>query len=146
MIRDPKDIRDTGLLKYYRLTRKWACKQYNITEPELELLMFLHAERRFTAKKFKDGEYLLSWDKNRWLRLRKQGWISVWREGDNKYNKAWIYTTSRKCNEMLNRIYSILLGREDIPSGSHNAFYQNKTYTDKVMNKSIDDMIKDKNR
>ena len=44
---------------------------------------------------------------------------------------------------MITRIYNILLGYEDIPISEKNVFYKNKTYTDKVFNKAIDDMLKD---
>jgi hypothetical protein len=47
---------------------------------------------------------------------------------------------------MINRIYKILLGEEDIPIKESSVFYKNKSYSDKVMNKAIDDMIKDKER
>ena len=40
----------------------------------------------------------------------------------------------------------MLLGEEDLPTSERSVFYNNKTYTDKVFNKSIDDMIKDKDR
>jgi hypothetical protein len=43
-------------------------------------------------------------------------------------------------------MYRILLGEEDVPTGERNVFYKNKTYTDKVFNKAVDDMIKDNNR
>jgi hypothetical protein len=33
-----------------------------------------------------------------------------------------------------------------MPISDRSIFYKNKTYTDKVFNKAIDDMIKDKNR
>lgn len=47
---------------------------------------------------------------------------------------------------MITRIYKVLLGEEDLPIGSRSKFYKNKSYTDKVYNKAIDDMIKDKDR
>ena len=47
---------------------------------------------------------------------------------------------------MISRIYRILLGDEDLPISERSIFYKNKSYTDKVYNKAIDDMIKDKNR
>jgi len=40
----------------------------------------------------------------------------------------------------------VLLGEEDLPTSERSVFYNNKSYTDKVFNKSIDDMIKDKDR
>lgn len=47
---------------------------------------------------------------------------------------------------MISRIYRILLGEEDVPTTEKNVFYKNKTYTDKVFNKALDDMIKDPER
>ena len=38
MIRDAKDLKELGLLKYYRLVRKWACKTYGLNDADLELL------------------------------------------------------------------------------------------------------------
>jgi len=39
-----------------------------------------------------------------------------------------------------------LLGEEDPPFTERNIFNKNKSYTDKVMIKALDDMIKDKDR
>ena len=47
---------------------------------------------------------------------------------------------------MISRIYRILLGEEDLPTSDRSIFYNNKSYTYKVYNKAIDDMIKDKDR
>ena len=47
---------------------------------------------------------------------------------------------------MISRIYRILLGEEDLPTSSRSKFFNNRSYTDKVYNKAIDDMIKDKTR
>ena len=47
---------------------------------------------------------------------------------------------------MISRIYRILLGEEDLPTSERSVFYKNNSYTDKVYNKAIDDMIKDKDR
>jgi len=39
-----------------------------------------------------------------------------------------------------------MLGQEDMPTSQRSTFYKNKSYTDKVYNKAIDDMIHDKER
>jgi len=88
----------------------------------------------------------MSWDKKRWERLRKEGWIDVWRNRNGTTIKYSIFHTSFKCKRMITRIYNILLGYEDIPIKESNIFYKNKTYTDKVFNKAIDDMLKDTER
>ena len=140
------DIRDINLFKYYRLVRKWACKTYNLKDADLELLIYLDCKSRFTRNNFIDGSYTYSWDKNRWERLRREGWIEVWRHRNRTTIKYSIYKTSFKSSQLISRIYRILLGEEDIPTSERNVFYNNKSYTDKVFNKSIDDMIKDKDR
>ena len=140
------DIRELQLFKYYRLVRKWACKTYNLKDADLELLIYLDCKSRFTRNNFIEGVYTYSWDKNRWERLRREGWIDVWRERNRTTMKYAVYKTSFKCNHMISRIYRILLGEEDIPVTIKNPYYNNKSYTDKVMNKAIDDMIKDKDR
>ena len=141
-----EDLRDLKILKYYRLTRRWACRQYGIKDADLELLIYLDCKGLFTREDFINGVYTYTWDKHRWERLRKDGWIDVWRERNRKESKYAIFKTSMKTKLMINRIYKILLGEEDIPVTESNVFYKNKSYSDKVMNKAIDDMIKDKER
>jgi hypothetical protein len=143
---EASDIRDMNLLKYYRLIRKWACKTYNLKDADLELLIYLDCKNRFTRNDFIDGEYTYSWDKDRWERLRRDGWIEVWRHRNRTTIKYSIFQTSQKCKRLISRMYRIMLGQEDLPTSERSVFYKNKTYTDKVYNKAIDDMIKDTER
>ena len=143
---EANDIRELNLLKYYRLIRKWACKTYNLKDADLELLIYLDCKSRFTRNEFISGAYTYSWDKNRWERLRKAGWIDVWRHRNRTTIKYSIYKTSFKCSQLISRIYRIMLGQEDLPTSERSVFYKNKSYSDKVFNKAIDDMIKDKDR
>ena len=143
---EAQDLRDLKILKYYRLVRKWACKTYELTDSDLELLIYLDCKDRFTRNDFIDGTYTYSWDKNRWERLRQKGWIEVWRHRNRTTIKYSIFKTSFKYSQLISRIYRILLGEEDLPTSERSVFYNNKSYTDKVYNKSIDDMIKDIDR
>ena len=139
-------LRDIKLFKYYRLVRKWACKTYNITDADLELLIYLDCKGRFTRQDFINGVYTMSWDKSRWEKLRRNDWIEVWRHRNRTTIKYSIYKTSFKCSQLISRIYRILLGEEDLPTSERSIFFNNQSYTDKVYNKAIDDMIKDKDR
>ena len=141
-----QDLREIKLLKYYRLVRKWACKTNNILDADLELLIYLDCKGKFTRNDFIDGVYTYSWDKARWERLRRDGWIDTWRHRNRTTIKYSIFKTSFKCSQLISRIYRILLGEEDLPTSERSVFYNNKSYTDKVYNKSINDMIKDKER
>jgi len=140
------DLKDAGILKYYRVVRKWARRTYDLKEADIELLIYLDSLNYFTRNQFIQGEYIYSWDKHRWERLRREGWISVWRERNRRDAKYAVYTSSFKCKQMIARIYKILAGEEDLPTSERNIFYKNKSYTDKVFNKAIDDMIKDPDR
>ena len=143
---DASDLREMQLFKYYRLVRKWACKTYKLTDAELELLIYLDCKQRFTRQEFIDGTYTLSWNKQRWDKLRSKGWIEVWRHRNRTTIKFSIFKTSFKCSQLISRMYRVLLGQEDLPTSERNIFFKNKSYTDKVYNKAIDDMIKDKDR
>ena len=140
------DLREIQLFKYYRLVRKWACKTYGLNDADLELLVYLDCKSRFTRNDFINGTYTYSWDKNRWERLRNEGWIEVWRHRNRTTIKYSIFKTSFKCSQLISRIYRILLGEEDLPTSERNKFFNNQSYTDKVYNKATDDMIKDNER
>jgi len=142
----PKDLQTMNLLKYYRLIRRWACKTYNLKDADLELLIYLDCKKLFTRNDFINGVYTYSWDKNRWERLRRNGWIDVFKERNRTTSKYAVYKTSNKCKLLIKRIYRIMLAEEDMPTSERSTFYKNKTYTDKVFNKAIDDMINDKER
>ena len=141
-----QDIRDMNLFKYYRLVRRWACKTYNLKDADLELLVYLDCKKLFTRNDFINGTYTYSWDKNRWERLRREGWIDVFKERNRTTSKFAVYKVSHKGINLIMRMYIILLGQEDMPTSQRSTFYKNKSYTDKVYNKAIDDMIHDKER
>jgi len=140
------DLRELNIFKYYRLVRKWACKTYNLKDADLELLIYLDCKGKFTRQEFIDGVYTMSWDKNRWERLKREGWIETWRHRNRTSIKYSIFKTSFKCSQLITRIYRILLAEEDLPTSERSIFYKNNSYTDKVFNKAIDDMLKDNTR
>lgn len=139
-------MKDAHVLKYYRIVRKWAAKQNDLQDADVELLIYLSHLGRFTRNDFINGVYAYSWDKHRWNKLRQAGWIDTWRHRNRTTIKYSIFKASFKANHLVSRIYRIIAAEEDIPMSEQNVFYNNKTYTDKVMNKCIDDMIKDPER
>jgi len=143
---EANDLKELNLLKYYRIIRKWACKTYNLKDADIELLIDLDCKVHFTRNDFIEGVYTYSWDKNRWERLRREGWIDVFKERNRTTSKFAVYKTSFKCQNLIKRIYRIMLAQEDLPTSQRSIFYNNKSYTDKVYNKAIDDMINDKTR
>lgn len=133
-------------MKHYRIIRKWACRNNNLNDADLELLIYLDCMDMFRKKDFEDGAYSYSWDNRRWNRLLKQGWIVVWRHRNRTTQKYHIYKTSIKCKHLIKRIYRMMLGKEDIPTSDSNSIIRGNTYTDKVLTKAIYNVNKDKYR
>ena len=50
---ESSNLKNIGLLKHYRIIRKWACKTNKIQEADLELLIYLDAIDFFTKNDFK---------------------------------------------------------------------------------------------
>jgi hypothetical protein len=140
-----QDLKDFGLLKHWRTVRLALVKQNNLTSSsDLELIVYLESLKRFTLKDFKSGVYTYSWDKKRWQRLIRDGWIKVWRARNRTTQKYNVYKVTFKASQMVSRMYRLLLGEEDLPTSEKSKYYKNKRYSSRVMNKAIDDMIKDK--
>ena len=141
------DIKDLNLLKHYRLIRKWACRNNNLNDTDLELLIYFDCMDLFTKQDFKIGSYAYSWDNRRWNKMIKNNWIVVWRNRNRTTQKYNIYKVSFKCRQLIARMYRIMLGEEDVPTSKRrNSIMHGKTYTDKVLITAIKNVNKDKNR
>ena len=141
------DIKDLNLFKHYRIVRKCACKNNNLNDADLELLIYLDCMDLFSKQDFLTGSYSYSWDNRRWNRLLKEGWIEVWRERNRTTQKYNIYKVSFQCKQLILRMYRIILGEEDIPTSTRrNKIMKGQNYTDKVLITSINNVNKDKNR
>jgi DNA-binding PadR family transcriptional regulator len=118
-------------LKYWRVVRYYVKKKYNITQAELEMLLFLRSEKYFSKDNFDEFDELLSWNKNRFEKLRKEGWIDSFRKKDGK--RRAMYQLSYKAQRMITSVYKKLEGEEIPESKSSNPlFLEGANYTDKV--------------
>tara|TARA_R100000781_G_C4051046_1_gene117565 strand:+ start:273 stop:719 length:447 start_codon:yes stop_codon:yes gene_type:complete len=144
---DAGDLKDLNLFKHYRIIRKWACKNNDLNDADLELLIYLDCIDMFTKHDFEMGSYSYSWDNKRWNKLLKNNWIIVWRKRNRTTQKYNIYKVSFKCKQLINKIYKIILGYEDIPTSERrNIIMRKDTYTNKVLRTSIYNVNNDINR
>ena len=137
-----EDLKEINIFKHYRVIRKWLCKTNNIKEADFELLLYLDALEYFSKKDFIDGVYSYSWDNRRWNRLLKDGWVIVWRKRNRTTQKYHIYKTSVKFKLLLNKMYKIILGEEDINIDK----IKRDRYINKVIAKAAENINKDKKR
>ena len=132
-------------LKNYRLVSRWATKNKNLNVADLELLFYLDPIQYFTIDDFKTGTLFYSWDKERFYRLQKDGWIDKTHFGRGRRGDHNKYKVSQKGKLLINRIYRILIGEEDLPSSAkRNSIMKRKTYIDKVYSQAIKEFNKQK--
>ena len=144
---EARDLKEMSLLKHYRIIRKWASRNNDLTDAEIELLIYLDCIDLFTIKDFKMGTYAFSWNNRRWNKLIQNDWIVVWRRRNRTTQKYNMYKVSFKGKQLIQRMYRIMLGEDDIPTSERrNSIMQGKTYMDKVLQTSIYNVNKDKNR
>lgn len=132
-------------LKYWKVIRSFAKAKYNLNTADLDMLFFLYSEKYFGKTQFNEFNNLLSWDVNRFNRLLRDGWISVFRKRQG--NKKTLYELSYKGNRMISSLYNKLNGEEIPTSQSVNPmFAKNVSYSDKVyrnMIKSMNEYIRE---
>jgi len=132
-------------LKYYRLVSRWATKNNNLSVADLELLFYLDPIQYFTIDDFKTGTLFYSWDKERFYRLQKDGWINKTHFGGGRRGDHNKYKVSQKGKLLINKIYRILIDEEDLPSSAkRNSIMKRKTYIDKVYSQAIKEFNKQK--
>ncbi len=132
-------------LKYYRLISRWAVKNNNLNIADLELLFYLDPIVYFTIDDFKDGTLFYSWDKDRFYRLQREGWIDKTHFGGGRRGDHNKYKVTQKGKLLINKIYRILIGEEDLPSSAkRNIIMKRKTYIDKVYSQAIKKFNKQK--
>ena len=130
-------------MKYWRVVKMWVKSKYDIGTGDLELLFYLYSEHIFTRKQFKEFAFTLPWDKQRFARLKKNGWINTWRKPLNR--QKGLYEVSFKGKRLVSSVYRKLLGKERISQfKAHNPIYlQSATYSQNRMKPVIEKFNKE---
>lgn len=119
-------------LKYWRVIRYYMKSKYSLTQADLDMLLFLYSEKYFNKDKFEEFDRLLSWDEDRFNRLRKDGWIEVFRKYSKSTKQKALYQISRKGRMAITHMYKKLNGEEIPTSQSNNSMFAKKvSYSDK---------------
>lgn len=120
-------------LKHWRVVKYWVKKKYSLSEADLEMLLFIHDEGLFGYRDFDEFQAIYPWDKTRFTRLKKEGWIREWRKRDKWRNIEALYEISAKGRRMCTEVYKKLNGETDFSEvPQKNPVFKRKEYTDKV--------------
>ncbi len=139
--------RKYNFLKYWRIVKYYVKRKYNLSEPDLEMLLYLYDEGRFDMDAFKEYSNIMHWDRNRFWKLKQKGFINVWREKNEVSNRKAIYELSITSSRICNLVYKRLLQEEKISEDPRiNPVMKGNSYTDRVYRiaiKKMNQKIKD---
>lgn len=126
-------------LKFWRVISYYFKSKHGLAQADLDTILFLYSEKYFDKSKFTEFNELLSWDKSRFGRLLRDGWIIVFRPQIG--HRKTIYELSYKGQNLCADIYRKLNGEEIPGSLSQNSMlHKNVSYFDKVYRNMIKQM------
>jgi len=131
-----------NFMKNWRVVKYIIKKQYDIGVVDLELLIFLYSEGRFTKDDFEWYKQIVPWDNQRFTRLMKEGWVKKW--GQNYKHRRAVYELTHRGKTMVARVYRLLLEEERFPDSTATSINKKKTYTNNRYRKAIRDLNKDR--
>jgi predicted transcriptional regulator len=119
-------------MKYWRVVRKYTMIKYELSEPDLEMIMFLYSEKLFNYYKFVEYANLYGWDRHRFKRLVDGGFIHLWREKRGGEHRLYELTT--KGRRMITQMYKHLNYEEEISEiPGNNPVFKKTMYSHKVL-------------
>lgn len=124
-------------LKNFRVVRYWIQRNYNLKISDVEILTNLYSEGLFTRAQFLNQANLFSWDKERFDRLRNEGWIHVWRVRSR--GEVNLYELTHNAKRLITSMYKKLNGEETIPESPRRnvIFKPTAGYVDRVFANAI---------
>ena len=126
-------------LKFWRVIRYYMKSKHNLSQADLDVILFLYSEGYFGQADFDKFAELVSWEVGRFKRLQKDGWIVHFRKRRGIHRA--LYQLSDKANRVVLDIYRKLNGEEIPTSISANPmFLRNVSYNDKVYRNMILEM------
>jgi len=95
------------------------------------MLIFLYDEPYFTRAKFKEFDKVFSWDKDRFSRLVKNGWVE--KISVESKSRLGVYNLTYKAKRVVDYTYAILHGKEFPTTAENNpVFKRDCSFTDKM--------------
>ncbi len=130
---------DASCLQNYRLIHRTLCAVQRLKVADLDLLLYLYPIEYFTRHDFNDGRFTMSWDKDRFFRLQREGYIKKISDGTGYKGGHSKYVVTQKTKLMVRRLERFIDGREDLP-----LLKSPKSYSERILNTSINKFNKNK--
>ena len=111
---DSKKERKVNFLRYHFLIERLYADENDLPVAYLRHLFYLDDVGLFSRNDFK-GTLLMRWCPNEFNKLLKEGWINPVNTTYKKAGVRYRYKVSPKGKRLINTIYKILCGEEELP-------------------------------
>jgi len=127
-------------LQYIRIIFKWACSNYEISRPHLELLLGIYPLGVFKKAEFEIFCRTIDMNSKRlFTTMVEDGWIKLWRP--YKRGQSALYCLTTKGKVMCGKIHKMCLGESKIPEYKYgNALMTSGKAVDKFYMEAIKKM------
>lgn len=109
-------------LKYWRIVRHYYRLKHNLSPADLDMILYLKSEQYFGKAEFETFNKVLPWDKKRFERLVKEGYIENFRA---RGRRRALYKVTKKTMTLCTNIYSILNGAKISQTPANNPVFRN---------------------
>jgi hypothetical protein len=127
-------------LKYWRVVSYWARKKYDITSAELDMLLYLYDLPYFKREDFNYYGKTMSWDKKRFISMKRKGLVKLWRQGGDAGSRAYLYELTLLGKTICRNVYKKLEGEPISENSKYNPITKKETFSDKMYSKVIEAM------
>lgn len=132
--------RQYNYLKYWRVVSYWARKRYDISSSELDMLLYLYDMPYFKREDFNYYGNTMSWDKKRFITMKRKGLVKLWREGGTKESRSYLYELTVLGKTICRNVYKKLEGEPISDNVKYNPVAKKETFSDKMYSKVIEAM------
>lgn len=132
-------VKQYNFLKYWRPVKYYIKRKYDISQSELEMMLYLYDTNVFTKEEWNEFASIISWNKNRFKNMMDRGFIKKWRDGQRRV--AHLYELTHKAKMICNQTYKKLMQDEHISEDPYqNEMFKGDSYSDKVYRNIIKKM------
>lgn len=121
-------------LKYWKIVKYWIKQTHQLTEDDLDALLFIYEMKPFTKSEFGSYDNVFVFQTPKINRLLQKGLLVVFREKTRR--EAAKYVISERGNKICKDVYSILAGKKRVP------MIDTGTFTSKVYKTSTKQLLK----
>lgn len=118
-------------LKNITVIKRWVKAKHGLTDLEFELILFLYSEKLFTRKQIEGYSTLIPWDKDRFYKMIKNGWIHEYRE--RTYSRLPVYELTRKAKLVVAYVYKMMTEEVPLPVNVRPGISQKRNAGEKII-------------